>query len=168
MIRISNVVLILWFCFSATLSIASPLGSAPVSMEGNSGESVINLTIEDDNSYAVQLDYPYVQGDSLGRKKIWVAAGGDVQKASGHWEAAGAPFDIETIVLDAQSGVEIHHSFVAHPKLTSWGADALRAEVARLLLKEGYYKVLVRRIGSTGDLVGVKVSVSVVEAYHGK
>ncbi|MEX5575624.1 DUF5625 family protein [Pseudomonas lijiangensis] len=129
---------------------------------------MINLTIEDDDSYAVQLDYPYVEGDSSGRKKIWVAAGGDVQKASGHWEATGAPFDIETIVLDAQSGVEIHHSSVAHPKLTSWGSGALRAEVSRLRLKEGNYKVLVRRIGSAGDLVGVKVNVSVVKAYHGK
>ncbi|MBX8487523.1 hypothetical protein [Pseudomonas cichorii] len=129
---------------------------------------MIKLTIEDDDSYAVQLDYPYVEGDSPGRKKIWVAAGGDIQKTLGHWEATGAPFDIETIVVDAQSGVEIHHSFVAHPKLTSWGASVLRAEVGRVRLKEGNYKVLVRRIGSAGDLVGVKVSVSVVKAYHGK
>lgn len=159
-------VLCMW-CIANT-SPTYPIQEIPFDVAGVTGESILNFTIRKEDDYAVQLSYLFDAENPSSRKQVWKTSGGELPLSNGRWAEAGAPFDLETIVTDAKSGTEVHRSSVSHPKLTSWGRSALYAEICRVVLKKGRYKLQVRRIGSSSDLAKTGVNVSVVEAYHGK
>lgn len=168
MFKVVKVLSVLFMWCIANKSPTYPPLQIPMNLAGVAGESMLDFTIREEDDYAVELSYFFDAKDSSNREQVWKAAGGDLRLGPGHWAAAGAPFDLETIITDAKSGTEVHRSSISHPKLTSIGGSALYAETCRVVLKKGRYKLLVRRIGSASDLAKTGVNISVVEAYHGR
>lgn len=137
-------------------------------LSGDTGSSILEIAVKNDDNYAVRLNYFFDAEDPSDRKKVWKAAGGDLRIKPGVWKESGAPFDIETIIVDLKTGLEVHRSSIKNPKLTSYETDSLHAELCRVLLKKGDYKVNVRRFGSTESLTETRVTITIVEAYYGK
>lgn len=168
MLKIYKIAFVLLICFFTNVSYGEPLGEVPFGLIGPNGETVLELTVEIEGDYAVQLNYHFDKNNPSDRKKMWNAAGGDSRIKPGQWKRLGAPFDVETVIIDSLSNKEIYKSSISHPKLTSIESDKLNAELCRAVLKEGKYKIIVRRIGSANGLENTTVSISIAEAYHGK
>lgn len=78
--------------------------AATMDPSGATSETVLEVVIREKDEYAVRLNYPYDRKTISNRNAVWAAAGGSVSNDAEKWQERGAPFDVETKVLNLAGG----------------------------------------------------------------
>jgi hypothetical protein len=144
---------------------SSPFNSVPLDITGPTSTTAFDVHVTKSDIYSVSLSYPYI--DSVGRAKAWKLAGGETLQGNS-WQESGAPFVFQIRINEMHSGKVVLNKQVTHPKLSSWGAEWLSAELVDVNLVEGSYQVLVDRSGSLVEEPSEPLQLQFSEAYEGK
>lgn len=127
-----------------------------------------DFVVDESRAYAVELSFPFTKGDQADRALAWSYAGG-AEKINSAWSKRGAPFSAE-LTIDRYSDkamVPVLSTVVLTPQLTSWGAS-LSAELGRVTLAPGNYRLHLKIINVQPLPSSRKVNVGVIEPYSGK
>lgn len=151
-------------------------GRVPVlvdwALDGSQPSLVVPFEVTEHRMYAIQLRYPFQEGDREGRALLWERVGGGRENPlTRDWEKPGAPVTVHLQVWRqaADGGRELMmESRIVNPKLSSWGAGQLNAELLRLDLSPGRYAVQASTAQAAPALAGVAVKLAVTRAYVGK
>lgn len=110
------------------------------------------------NLYAINLKYGFA--NSSARQSAWHFSGG---------METGAPFNIEVKVTPHSTNEvkDTLNTVIQSPKLSSWGSDALYAELAEVNLSPGIY-ILQVGISNYSHPPDITLSAQVVVPYKGK
>ncbi|MDU8432251.1 transporter [Pseudomonas syringae pv. actinidifoliorum] len=165
MAKVATVIALLLF---PLVGLAAPLAQTDFDVIGDYREHSLEFSVEKPGAYAVQVDYYYADEGEFSRDRVWRAAGGRSNGKNEMPDKPGASFDIDTSIIELKGGRKIYRSYIRRPILSSWGDSSLHAELFRLSLIPGEYKLLVRRVGESQALAGVVVKISVVDARRGK
>lgn len=125
---------------------------------GEAGVIEQDFVVRKAGRYAVQLRYGFAS--PAARQIAWAFAGG----ADG-----GAPFRAEVhVIAQASPGLPAPLEVVVPaPRLSSWGGDALYADLARVNLAPGTYTLRIRLLDARPP-AGVPLAARVVVPYQGK
>ncbi|MGN8275711.1 hypothetical protein [Pseudomonas sp. SMN5] len=143
----------------------SPSYGVPLKIDGPVSTTNLVVRVSKPDTYTVSLSYPYVDG--VERRKAWTLAGGDSLK-DGLWQEPGSPFVFQIRINEISSGKEMLNQQVTHPKLTSWGSGNLNADLVRIKLESGLYRVFVQRYGNLAEAPPAELQLQFHRAYQGK
>ena len=119
--------------------------------------------------YSVQLQYDFREGDQADRARAWRLAGGRQTQGPGMSKEPGAQLALRVVVSSSTAGSNpLVNEIVRNPRLTSWGASALKAELIAFKLDPGMYKVSVESLQAAPEFHNEPVGVLVVRPYRGK
>jgi len=154
--------------FSACAGSDAQMVPFPMGPAGASASA--SFSVRETQSYAVSLVYVYKEGDPGDRAQVWKRAGGSVQESTGQWVESGAPLRLQIRVFRKQAEAElpIAEKTVNKPRLSSWGAATLSAELWAATLGPGSYRVTVVSLDEAPPFLGAQTSLQVARAYRGK
>jgi hypothetical protein len=152
----NRILLSLVFLCSAASCSQPKIQSVP--FERNIPESGVareEFSVTKKQLYAVEINYKYSSAPR-DRGRVWQFSGGT---------KSGAPFSVKSRITGLTGGPRDIEAI--RPKLTSWGAESLNAEVGRVELDPGHYVIDVQLID--GRLPpNIAATFSVRRAYTGK
>jgi len=98
--------------------------------------SIADFEVRQAQTYAISLEYPYKEGDQVGRAQVWKLAGGSVQEYPGKWVEPGASLRVQVRIVQKQDGAELPvvDRIVRKPRLSAWGSGTLSAELVAVPL----------------------------------
>lgn len=144
----------------------TPTYSAQLDMNGPTSTTRFEVWVVEPARYTVALRYPYANG--VEREKAWALAGGDVLKDE-EWREPGSPLVFQVRINQIfPRGQEVLNQQVMHPKLNSWAANHLNADLLVKELEAGHYQVSVQREGSLAETPPAPLELQFGKAHRGK
>ncbi len=171
--RVGWVILSISICLGACNKSADynrvPL-SVPFGVAKAGSNASMDFVIDEKKFYAVTLQYSFDEKNSSDRDRVWHLAGGSEKIVAGEWAEPGAPLEIRVEIFRMENGhrENISKRQIANPHLSSWGADALNAQLLSVQLEPGTYQVTVENLENANRFSDVKTYISVTRAYMGK
>lgn len=166
--KIATLALLLTLGMPACAKNNTPIIAFPIGAAGATASA--NLEVRQAQTYAVSLQYSYKEGDQAARAEVWKLAGGSIQEAPGKWSEPGAPLRVQVRIVQEQDGGErsVLERIVSKPRLSSWGAGKLNAELTAIPLSLGSYRITVVSLDEAPSFAGARTSLHVGKAYRGK
>ncbi|MEF8732481.1 MAG: DUF5625 family protein [Candidatus Accumulibacter meliphilus] len=126
--------------------------------------------VRERQTYAFSIRYEYKENDQVDRARVWNLAGGSIQESHGKWVEPGAPLKIQLNVSQQVDGGErlVTEKIVERPRLSSWGAANLDAELIAVTLAPGNYVVTAVSLDEAPSFIGARTSLFIGRAYRGK
>ena len=151
--------------WSGTSSLTVPF---PIGKAGSATNA--EFLVRERQTYAFKLRYEYKEQDQFDRAKVWKLAGGAVRESTGKWVESGAPLKIKVIIFQRDDGKEqiVMEKIVERPRLSSWGAGNLDAELIAVTLMPGHYGVTAVNLDKAPSFVDARTSLFIGRAYRGE
>jgi hypothetical protein len=171
--RVGWVILSISICLGACNKSADynrvPL-SVPFGVAKAGSNASMDFVIDEKKFYAVTLQYSFDEKNSSDRRRVWNLAGGSEEIGAGEWAEPGAPLEIHVEIFRVTNGSKekISTTQATNPRLSSWGAETLNAQLLSAKLEPGAYQVKVENLKNASQFNDVKTHISVTQAYMGK
>lgn len=148
---------------NTSLTVPFPIGKVGTA-------TTAEFLVVEQQTYAFTLRYEYKKDDKVDRAQVWKLAGGSELESTGKWAVPGARLKIQVRVSQRENGGErlITEKIVETPKLSSWGATDLNAELIAVTLSPGNFVVTAMSLDEAPSFVGARTSLHVGRAYRGK
>lgn len=165
------------WAFSAMLMIVSCAAwsgnsslTVPFQIGTMGASTTAKFLVRERQTYAFTLRYEYKENDQVDRARVWKLAGGSIRQSPGTWVEPGAPLKIRVNVFQQENGGErlVADKTVERPRLSSWGAGNLDAELIAVTLAPGEYVVTAVSSDEAASFLGVRTSLFIGRAYRGK
>ena len=148
---------------NSSLTVPFPIGKVGAA-------ATAEFHVRERQTYAFTLRYEYKEHDQIDRAQVWRLAGGAELERPGKWVEPGASLKIRVSVSQREGGGErpITERVVERPRLSSWGATDLNAELIAVTLSPGSYVVTAVSLDEAPSFVGARTSLFIGRAYRGK
>ena len=149
---------------NSSITVPFPIGGE------NRATVTAEFLVRERQTYAFTLRYEYKENDQADRAQVWKLAGGSIRESPGKWIEPGAPLKIRVNVSQQEDGRErlVVEKIVERPRLSSWGAANLDAELVAVTLAPGNYVVTAVSLDEAPSFVGARTSLFIGRAYRGK
>lgn len=148
---------------NSSLTVPFPIGKIGATV-------TTKFLVRERQTYAFTLRYEYKENDQVDRARVWKLSGGSIRESPGKWVEPGAPLKIRVNVSEQVDGGErlVTEKIVERPRLSSWGAANLDAELIAVTLARGNYVVTAVSLDEAPSFVGARTSLFIGRAYRGK